>query len=87
MNLQTLGEKGGTPMARIKIKDLPKDQKISKAEMKAVLGGVDYMNRAILPQGEDLIKSETVQLFGGVILYPYGGIKSLYGAGTTTYVG
>jgi len=26
-------------MARIKIKDLPKDQKISKKEMKSVLGG------------------------------------------------
>ena len=68
-------------MARIKIKDLSKDQKISKAEMKAVLGGVNYVNRAILPQGEDLIKSDNVQLFGGVILYPYGGIKSMYGMG------
>jgi hypothetical protein len=26
-------------MARIKIKDLPKDKKISKAEMKKVMGG------------------------------------------------
>jgi hypothetical protein len=71
-------------MPRIKIKDLPKDKKISKAEMKAVLGGTDYLNQAILPQGEDLIKSGDVQLFGGTILYPYGGFKSLYGTGRTT---
>ena len=29
-------------MARIKIKDLPKDQKISKGEMKKVMGGVFF---------------------------------------------
>jgi hypothetical protein len=29
-------------MARIKIKDLPKDKKISKAEMKKVMGGAIF---------------------------------------------
>ncbi|MBW2062586.1 MAG: hypothetical protein JRI95_13640 [Deltaproteobacteria bacterium] len=29
-------------MARIKIKDLPKDQKISKGEMKKVMGGAFF---------------------------------------------
>jgi hypothetical protein len=29
-------------MARIKIKDLPKDKKISKAEMKKVMGGQEF---------------------------------------------
>jgi radical SAM protein with 4Fe4S-binding SPASM domain len=33
-------EKGGITMARIKIKDLPKDQKITKEEMKKVFGGL-----------------------------------------------
>ena len=51
--------------------------------MKAVLGGFDYGNQTILPQGEDLIKSANVQYMGGAILYPYGGIKNLYGAGQT----
>ena len=32
-------EKGGMTMARIKIKDLPKDRKISKEEMRKVVGG------------------------------------------------
>ncbi|MBW1709593.1 MAG: hypothetical protein JRG97_03310 [Deltaproteobacteria bacterium] len=30
-------------MARIKIKDLPKDQKISKEELKRVYGGAAYL--------------------------------------------
>lgn len=51
-------------MPRIKIKELPKDQKISKAEMKAILGGTDYLNQAILPQGEDLIKPGIVKYMG-----------------------
>ncbi|MGD8540125.1 MAG: hypothetical protein PVI66_15545 [Candidatus Aminicenantes bacterium] len=70
-------------MPRIKIKDLPKDQKISAAEMRAVLGGTDYLNQALLPQGEDLIKEGTIQLyglrklFGGAALY--GGYNQVYG--------
>lgn len=70
-------------MSRIKIKDLPKDQKISLAEMKAVLGGTDYLNRAILPQGEDLIKAGSVQLYGGYV-YLYGGY-GLYGGGGSLF--
>ena len=69
-------------MPRIKIKDLPKDQKISAAEMKTVLGGTDYSVLETLPQGEDLQKQGTVQLFGmRKIIYPYGGgyYGSLYG--------
>jgi hypothetical protein len=69
-------------MSRIKIKDLPKDQKISMAEMKAVLGGTDYLNQAILPQGEDLPKAGDVQMIGlgRKIIYPYGGYSGIYGA-------
>ena len=70
-------------MARIKIKDLPKDQKISEAEMKTVLGGTDYLGQAILPQGEDLIKSGTVQMYG----YLYGGYGQLYGGYGQPYGG
>ena len=62
-------------MSRIKIKDLPKDQKVSAAEMKAVLGGTDYLSQAILPQGEDLLKPSNVQMMGmgSKFVYPYGG--------------
>ena len=66
-------------MSRIKIKDLPEDQKISLAEMKAVLGGTDHLNQAILPRGEDLIKAGSVQLYGGYV-YPYGGGRSMCGS-------
>ena len=31
-------------MARIKIKDLPKDMKISKEEMKRIMGGLDAIS-------------------------------------------
>lgn len=36
---ELLSGKGGGIMARIKIKDLPKDQKVSKEELKKIFGG------------------------------------------------
>lgn len=33
-------------MARIKIKDLPKDMKVSKEEMRKVMGGLEYALRS-----------------------------------------
>lgn len=39
-------------MAKIKIDDLPRDQKISIKEMKKVIGGFDLQINAINPQPE-----------------------------------
>ena len=39
-------------MAKIKIADLPRDQKVGMDEMKTVMGGFDLQIRAINPQPE-----------------------------------
>jgi len=64
-------------MTKIKIEDLPKDMKISKEELKNVMGGTDYLRTSVLPYGVDLKKGSLVELFGGVVWKP--GIVELYG--------
>ena len=73
-------------MSRIKIKDLPKDQKISNEEMKRVLGGMTLSSQSILPQGEDLMKAgaeqflpTSIALYGGSAFY--GGRAIIIGGG------
>jgi hypothetical protein len=51
-------------MARIKIKDLPKDQKISKADLKKVLGGLN-------PQPEPPSPSGFYMIGGNIYTFPF----------------
>jgi hypothetical protein len=67
--------KGGFAMARIKIEDLPKEMKISKEELKKVMGGRDYSQTSVLPYGVDLKKGSLIEYMG--IFKP--GIVELYG--------
>jgi len=53
-------------MARIKIKDLPKDQKISKEEMKKIKGGV-IVNPTLK------LKSKLTEPFDGKLIEPFDG--------------
>ena len=39
--------KEGATMVRIKIKDIPKDQKITKEELQRIRGGATYFNSTI----------------------------------------
>lgn len=63
-------------MSRIKIEDLPKDMKISKGELKNVLGGGGYSLTSVLPYGVDLKKGSLIE-YMGMAWKP--GIVELYG--------
>ena len=49
-------------MARIKIKDLPKDQKITKEEMKKVVGGIMLHRNTSTTGFEDPLTAKSISL-------------------------
>ena len=51
-------------MPRIKIKDLPKDKKISKEEMKMVMGGIGYDPSILKTSPSEFLAIKPEELLG-----------------------